>query len=233
MSSSKLPQGIDWNEIKCVVFDVDGTLYDQTKLRRLMLFDLIGDAISKMDLQIIFILKHYRKLRESMADQEVDGFELTLIELTAKVVGCSEDQVRAAVELWILKRPIRYISKCMHSGLPELFNNLRKSGKLIGVLSDYPADEKLLAMGLAADFIVCASDPKIAILKPHPRGLIELLQIAKINPNQTVLIGDRPERDGLVAERVGVRSLIFSRKKICEWQTISSYYDSIFDPLQK
>ena len=213
------------------MFDVDGTLYDQRKMRWLMLLDLIGDATLKMNLQIIFILKHYRRLRESMADQEVENFELPLIALTAKVAGCSEETVRAAIELWIFKKPIRYLSKCMYSGLPQLFDQLKRSGKIIGVLSDYPADEKLLAMGLSADFIVCASDPNIAILKPHPRGLIKLLQMAKVNPNQAVLIGDRPERDGLVAQRIGVRPLIFSRKTISEWKTISNYRDAIFNKL--
>jgi hypothetical protein len=43
------------------------------------------------------------------------------------------------------------------------------AGKKISIFSDYPAREKLAAMGLAAHHVVAAGD--VGLLKPHARGL--------------------------------------------------------------
>jgi FMN phosphatase YigB (HAD superfamily) len=36
--------GVDWDRIRGVVFDVDGTLYDQRKLRLLMITEMLTQA---------------------------------------------------------------------------------------------------------------------------------------------------------------------------------------------
>jgi len=45
MNFRKNLQPIDWSEIKLVVFDVDGTLYDQHALRMQMVRDMLLNAI--------------------------------------------------------------------------------------------------------------------------------------------------------------------------------------------
>ena len=116
--------------------------------------------------------------------------------------------------------------------MPELFQRLRQQGKKIGIFSDYPARDKLAALGLDADVMVCASDADVGVLKPHPRGLHVLMSRAATNPSQTILIGDRPERDGLAARAANVGSLIRSRKSIGGWQTFARYDDPLFSALR-
>jgi putative hydrolase of the HAD superfamily len=113
----------------------------------------------------------------------------------------------------------------------ELFAALRRNGKAIGILSDYPVSAKLSALGLHADTIVCAIDPGIGLLKPHPRGLKAVIQAAGTTPHQTVMIGDRADRDGAAARRVGAWSLIKSAKPIKDWQTFATFGDAIFESL--
>ena len=48
-----------------------------------------------------------------------------------------------------------------------MFAGLQRAGKKIGIFSDYPATEKLAAMGLAVHHVVAAND--VGLLKP--RGL--------------------------------------------------------------
>ena len=72
---------------------------------------------------------------------------------------------------WIDRHPLPYLGACRYAGLPELFAGLRRHGKTIGVLSDYPAVAKLAALELAADFVVSACDRDIGCLKPDPSGL--------------------------------------------------------------
>ena len=78
------------------------------------------------------------------------------------------------------------------------------------MLSDYPAADKLGALGLEVDLQVSAIDDEVERLKPHPRGLQHVLELAGIEPDRTVMIGDRLERDGECARRAGTKYLIKS-----------------------
>lgn len=228
MSGSRRLAASDWQSIRLVVFDVDGTLYDQGRLRLRMSRDLLLDAALRRSVEAIKLLRVYRRLRETMADEEVADFERALIAETARVTGRSADRLRAVVDTWIEKTPLRYLASCRYPGVAELFAGLRRNGKRIGVLSDYPAAAKLAALGLKADYVVCAGDPSVGLLKPNPKGLAVLIQAAGVDAQATVLIGDRTERDGAAARRLGVWPLIRSRRPLEHWQTFARFDDAIF-----
>jgi HAD superfamily hydrolase (TIGR01549 family) len=218
----------NWHEIRLVVFDVDGTLYDQRGLRFRMLREMLLAAVQTRDIQFIRILRAYRRIREQLGDSPQEDFERELVTRTAALVGCSEPQVRATAEEWLESRPLRHLIRYRYPHLPELFQRLRRQGKVIGVFSDYPARKKLAALELDADVMVCATDGDIRVLKPHAKGLLVLMSRAAVNPRDTIMIGDRPERDGLAAQAANVRALIRSRKPIHGWQTFDRYDAPLF-----
>jgi putative hydrolase of the HAD superfamily len=193
-----------------------------------MLREMLLAATRGRGVDFIFILRAYRRIREELGDSLHEDFERELTARTAALVGCSEERVRSAAGEWLEQRPLRHLIRYRYPGLPELFRGLRKQGRKIGVFSDYPAHAKLEALQLDADVIVCAGDADIGVLKPHPRGLQVLMSRAAMNPAETILIGDRPERDGLAARAANVRSLIRSRKSIGGWQTFARYDDPLF-----
>jgi putative hydrolase of the HAD superfamily len=78
---------------------------------------------------------------------------------------------------------------------------------------------------------VSAGDEGIGMLKPHPRGLEALMAAAGASAQATLLIGDRTDRDGLVARRAGARALIRSSKTIEGWQTFARFDDALFAPV--
>jgi len=219
---------LSWDKIKLVVFDVDGTLYGQRGLRLRMLQEMLLFAARNRTIEFIKILRVYRHLREELGESQREDFERELIARTAKVVGCSEALVEATAEEWLEQRPLPHLIRYRYAGLTELFKSLRAQGKLIGVFSDYPAQLKLKAMNLDADFVVCATDKDIGVLKPHPKGLQVLMARAAVNPEETVLIGDRAERDGLAAQAANTHALILSRKALEGWQTFDRYDDPLF-----
>jgi FMN phosphatase YigB (HAD superfamily) len=143
----------DWNGVDLVVFDVDGTLYDQRSLRLRMTRDMIFRAARERSLVIMFVIRTYRRIRERLGDEETADFERILIAETASSVGCSKEFVGSVVAEWIDRRPLRHLPACRYPGLQELFIGLRRRGKTIGILSDYPAREKMLALGLDADVV--------------------------------------------------------------------------------
>lgn len=219
---------LSWDEIRLVVFDVDGTLYDQRGLRWCMLREMLFASARGRDVDFIRVLRAYRRIREELGDSLQEDFEGELISRTAAAVGCSAEQVRCIAEEWLERRPLRHLLRYRYPRLPELFRGLRARGKKIGIFSDYPARRKLDALGLQADLMVCAGDEGVGVLKPHPRGLQVLMARAATGPAETVLIGDRPERDGLAAQAASVRALIRSRKSLRGWPTFGRYDDPLF-----
>ena len=195
--------------IRLVVFDVDGTLYDQRRLRRRMALELLKHlAWSRAGRRKIRILQTFRRIRETLADQEAEHVIARQYEDPAAELKISAEEVRAVTDEWIERRPLPLLAGCAEPGVVQLFAQLRHAGRTIAVLSDYPAADKLAALDLTADVIVHAVDPEVNRFKPHPRGLEVILDRTRVPPAQAVLIGDRMERDGLCAERAGVRFLL-------------------------
>lgn len=202
------PEGDPFLPRRLVVFDIDGTLYDQRRLRMRMLSLLAADAARRRDLTVIRILRTFRARRELLAQLGVRDFESRLFAETARDVGVQEALVRHIVADWIDTRPLPHLANCMTAGTIAFFARLRLAGVAIGILSDYPAQAKLLAMGLEADHLVAANDPGVAVLKPDPRGLAQLLERAGCQANDALMIGDRPECDGAAAAALGMDFLL-------------------------
>jgi HAD superfamily hydrolase (TIGR01549 family) len=227
-----MPPAVEWTGIDFVVFDVDGTLYDQGRLRRTMARDLLLASLLGADVSSPKVLAAFRRRRETMAEEETKDFEGCLVRETAAKTGRSEAEVTAIVERWLLERPLRHLARCRYAGVDKLFAGLRRAGKRIGILSDYPAQAKLNALGLAADHIVAAGDLEIGRLKPHPRGLQRLMEIADVSASRTILIGDRYDRDGRAAERAGTRYLIrTSKAKAASFPAFERFDDAVFAPV--
>ncbi|MGA2042231.1 MAG: HAD family hydrolase [Roseiarcus sp.] len=220
----------DWDALRLVAFDVDGTLYDQAALRRAMALELLAHCARRASLRPLRILAIYRSRRESMAEAETQGFDRLLTADVARRCDCTEQVVAATVAEWIGRRPLPRLSGSRYPGLVALFAALKRRGKIIGIVSDYPAREKLEALGLGADLIVSATDEEVGVLKPHPRGLEALMRRAGVTPGRTLLIGDRRERDGEAARRAGAFSLIRSGRRAGAGG-FAHYDDPVFAPL--
>jgi putative hydrolase of the HAD superfamily len=193
--------------------------------------DMLIHTVVNRDRNAISVVSAYRRIRERLAAEEVVDFDRVLVAETAKATSMSPERVKAIASEWIETRPLRYLKSCLFSGVPQLFAGLQRAGKKIGIFSDYPATEKLAAMGLAAHHVVAASE--VGVLKPHARGLQSLMAAAGAATQETLFIGDRADRDGVAGQRAGVRILIRSSKPIEAFQTFKTFHDPLFDPFMQ
>jgi HAD superfamily hydrolase (TIGR01549 family) len=216
---------IDWEAFDLVVFDVDGTLYNQRKLRLKMASVLLRHCLMTQSLNTVRILGSYREWREQLAEQGSERFEQILVSRLASRYRKSEEDIQAVVSEWMEVKPLPYLKGCRYPGVKELLAQLRSTGKTIGVLSDYPALEKLSTLELEADFVVSARDEHVGALKPNPRGLQHLMMLAGVVPEATVMIGDRAERDGEMGRRAGVKTYLRSSEAIPGWDCFASFRD--------
>ena len=198
-------------DCRLVVFDLDGTLYRQSKLRWTMLGELLTEG-GAGKLRRIRDLGRFRKLREDLSDAGQPGFDAELFSRAAALTGRSEKDMRALVQVWMEERPLRHLRAARVEGTAELFEALRAKGISIAIWSDYPIAAKRAALGLKADMALAATDPELDTLKPNPRGLAMLLERAGCRPDQALMVGDRMSRDGAAAAALGVAFLLRSAK---------------------
>ena len=213
----------DHHKNPLVVFDLDGTLYDQRRLRWCMALRMVRELLwSSRGRHQIQIIRSFRKFREKLAEAEAEDVINLQYAGVAHELRISEDEVRAVVEAWLLQRPLKYLRKFREPYVDQVFSKLRKAGKIIAILSDYPVCAKLEVLGLSADIIVAATDVDVNRFKPNPKGLLRVLDLANAVPERCVVIGDRDDRDGECARRIGAPFLLkppFRELKLPEGNT--------------
>lgn len=222
---------LDWRTVDLVVFDVDGTLYDQRRLRLRMVRELLRDAVRTRSLGTLRTLRRFRHVREALGDAPVDDFMLQQYARTAALCRSTPEQVEALAAEWMEQRPLAFIADCRYPHVERLFERLQALGKGVAVFSDYPAIDKLKALGLRAEPVVCATDSAVARLKPDPFGLLHILAQTGVNTQRALMIGDRFDRDAAAARQVGMRALIRSARPHPEFLTFRGYDDAVFAPL--
>lgn len=204
---------IDWNNVELVIFDVDGTLYDQSRLRKKMGRTLIGHYMFRpwnaYDLQIIRV---FRKERELMNFNPVKNIETAQYELCAKKIKAPAENVKKVIEKWMYQAPLQYLHECSFTGVRDFFKALKQKNIKIAIYSDYPAVEKLQAMGLEADMVVSSTDQDVDSLKPNPGGLNYILKNFNLPVEKCLFIGDRDELDGACARQIGMQYYILSNE---------------------
>lgn len=202
---------VDWSKVKVVIFDVDGTLYNQSSLRKKMGRNLIGHYLlrpwSAYDLQIIRV---FRKERELMNFNPVKNIAEAQYSICADKIKAPTATVKKVVEKWMHQVPLKYLKACSFPGIQDFFNSLRKHDIKIAIYSDYPAVEKLQAMGLVADLVVASTDTAVDALKPDPAGLNYIMKQFDVVAEDCLLIGDRDELDGECARKAGMQYYILT-----------------------
>lgn len=199
-----------WSGIKAVCFDLDGTLYSQISLRlrvaALLARNLLARNITPRDLRVI---RQFRLDRETArAWGETCDLEAQITKRTAETQQTSTDRVAQLVERWIYKAPLPILASMRDERLHRMLALLRRRGYRIGLLSDYPARDKLRALGLPLEFfdaVVEAGEPEVNSLKPNPKGFLTLCQRLQLDPHEMLYVGDRQSIDGAGARAVGMQ----------------------------
>lgn len=196
---------MDWAKVRAVVLDVDGTLYDQRRLRLRMLARIVAQlAAHPSSVREMRILQRFRAMREGLADIPHSDLENLQYRVVADALGVDAARVRSVVARWIHREPLPFLEGCMYPGVNAFLDGLVGQGLQVAFFSDYPVDEKLAAMGIRCGRGYCATDPAIDRLKPSPRGLEVILDALGLRAVDCLMIGDREERDGRCAQAVGM-----------------------------
>jgi FMN phosphatase YigB (HAD superfamily) len=207
----------DPKRLTTIVFDVDGTLYEQSGLRRAMLLRLLRHVVTRPaeGIAVFRALRAYRHAQELLRGAAVDGtLADAQIRLACERSGQASHAVAAIVDRWMHREPLDLLERFVMPGLRTLLGTAKDRGLRLGVLSDYPAATKLEAMKLAEffDVVVCAQDAGVNRFKPDPSGLVETLRRLGASPGQALYVGDRLDVDASVASAAGVPCVLVGRR---------------------
>jgi putative hydrolase of the HAD superfamily len=186
--------------IKAIIFDLDNTLIDFMKMKRLSCEAAMDAMISaglriskKKGLKILFRLY----MKYGLEYQKI--FQVFL----KKVIGKIDYGIMAS-GIVAYRRVKEHLLYPYPNALPVL-NKLKKKYKLV-ILSDAPRIQawiRLVAMGLydKFDYVITFDDTKVR--KPDRRPFLYALKKLKLKPEECVMVGDSLKRDIAPAKKLG------------------------------
>lgn len=210
-------------DVKCVVFDLDDTLWGQKEnldaAQEVMiatLADRYPDASKAMRTELELHHAHVirgsqddvyagfrEEIRKSMSMHPDRKHDFTFLRLmTLQRLTGSEVIAREMMDVWLQKRN----NPVFFPGALEALTSLRKAGIQIGTLTDGNADP-LAIQGLKDVVDFCVSSVEAGASKPDRRAFALCEAKSGCAPRSMVMVGDNAQKDVAGALAAGWRAI--------------------------
>lgn len=188
--------------IEAVIFDIDNTLMDFMKMKKAavdLAVDYMIDAglkISKKEM-IDKIFNIY--WQEGIEDQNI--FDKVLI----KEFGEIDYKILASGIIGYRKAKEANMSLYPHT--IATLTELIKNGVRLGVVSDAPRLPvwlRIVSLQIHQYFEKVVTFDDTGERKPSPKPFLKIIELMKITPSKTIMVGDWAERDIVGAKNIGM-----------------------------
>jgi len=193
--------------IHAIIFDLDNTLTDFMKMKA----DAVSAAIDGM---IDAGLKRPRAEIETRIDAiyQAKGLEYqrVLDELLLEVLGYIDPKIHASGIVAYRKARSAMV---LYPHVQLTLLELAKRGIRLGVVSDAPRAQvwqRLCSLGLQHVFDAVVTFDDTRARKPDPAPFREVLQRLEVRPEDSLMVGDWPERDVVGGRSLGMKT-VFAR----------------------
>ena len=189
--------------IKAVIFDLDNTLLDFMKMKHMS----IDAALSGMQeagllINLIKAKKRIFEIYEEMGWEFQEVFDLFIKEelghIDYKILASGIVAYRKAKEASL----IPYVN--VNSTLIAL----SKLGLKLGVVSDAPSREawmRICSLNFHHLFDAVVTFDDTGEHKPSPKPFKKISQLLNVLPEESIMIGDWPDRDVIGAKKLGMK----------------------------
>ena len=188
-------------QIRLVIFDLDGTLYDKKGMVRRMM------CAAPFDWRRMLAERKTRQQLRGRYLHNMEVFYQTYFHTMSSYCKVAPEMLRQWYEGKYMPLMVSVIRKYYKpvEWLAAFVSDCRSLGVKLVVLSDYGhTHEKLEALGVDAnlfDWVVSA--PELGGLKPAPELLIQVAERMGMNATECLVVGDREDTDAQLAKSVG------------------------------
>jgi putative hydrolase of the HAD superfamily len=199
------------HKLGAVAFDLDGTLYPNYRLN----FRLIPFALREFPL-LLALGKARNRLRGRGCPRESllpgEDYYTAQARLMAAQLGKPDTaEMRKKVERLIYRGWESHFTRIkLYPYVRETLDKLRQAGLKLALLSDFPPEEKLRALGLEGvwDLVLCSE--VLGALKPDPLPFECLAQGLGLEPSRILYVGNSLAYDVRGAMNAGLRAALIS-----------------------
>lgn len=193
-------------KFKAVIFDFDGTLYDNSGIGKSLVLS------APLDMFKIRADRIARKRLWGCDENSQEKFDEIFFERASKFAHISSQKYKKWYEERYQKIFLDMLKKKRfhaRSNVDEVFSALCEAGLKIAIFSDYKnVRERMHAIGIREEtMVLCAgfySAPEFGCLKPSPRGFLQVAGNLGVAPKQCLVVGDRADTDGQGALHAGM-----------------------------
>jgi len=190
--------------IKGVVFDLDNTLLDFMKMKEFAVKAAVKGMI-EAGLQV----DEDQSYREIIAIYEKFGWENQQVfdVFIEKQIGYVEHKFLAAGI--VAYRRAREANLMAYPNVNKTLMSLTKAGIKLGVVSDAPSREawlRIYYLNLYHFFDVVITFDDSGERKPSKVPFKMSLEALQLEPEETIMVGDWPERDVVGAKKIGMKT---------------------------
>ena len=190
--------------IEGVAFDLDGTLYPNYRFN----IRLIPFILKEWRLLTSFgrARKIIRKEQEKSLLTQSDFYKYQA-EITAKILGTSAEALQEKTERLIYRgwEPVFKTVK-LFKNASAVLGALREAGFKLGILSDFPLENKLKYMGISGIWDASLCSESCGAIKPHPLPFAELAKAMSLPPEKIIYVGNSRSYDVAGAHRAGMKT---------------------------
>ena len=190
--------------VKGIVFDLDNTLLDFMKMKEFA----VKAAIKGM-IEAGLSVDENNSYKEIISIYEEFGWEnQTVFDVfLKKQIGKVDNKFLAAGI--VAYRRAREANLMAYPNVNRTLMFLAKLGIKLGVVSDAPSREawmRIYYLNLYHFFDAVITYDDTNEKKPSSKPFKKVLELLKLNPNETIMVGDWPERDVVGAKQLGMKT---------------------------
>jgi putative hydrolase of the HAD superfamily len=208
--------------IKAILFDLDNTLIDFLKMKRMALEEAVEamiDAGLKLDKKQAVELIYELYKEKGMEDQEI--FQKFLLKMTGKI------EIRIIAKATLAYRRVRDGYLAPYPRVRETLHELKVKGYKLGIVTDAPqlnAWMRLCSMHIdhLFDAVVTFDDTKEC--KPSELPFRKALEKFQLPADVCLMVGDWPERDIAGAKAVGMKTCFAKYGAMREFNEVNANF---------
>lgn len=194
--------------IRAVIFDLDNTLMDFMTMKE----NAVRAAVMAM-IDTGLTMEPAKAQEELYAIYDEKGIEYQEVfnHFLERRLGCIDWKILSSGV--VAYRKAREASLITYPHVNLTLTELLRRGLKLAVLSDAPRREawlRLCSLQLQHTFDTVITFEDTGFKKPHSIPYRKVLSIIKVEPNDTLMVGDWPERDLVGARKVGMVT-VFAR----------------------